>query len=50
MVCESNSNKNIIAYIKINNFASKKIFEKNNFKIVDSTTIDNKQYILKMAK
>ena len=50
-ICESNSDKNIIAYIKTSNIASKKIFEKNNFQIFDIITInDEKYYLLKRAK
>ncbi len=49
--CESNSDKNIIAYIKTSNVASKKIFEKNNFQIFDIITINSeKYYLFKKAK
>lgn len=50
-VCQYNNDKNLISYIKINNFASKTIFKKNDFKIFNTTTINNQQYhILKRAK
>ena len=51
IICKSNSNKNIIAYIKTSNVASKKIFEKNNFQIFDIITINSeKYYLFKKAK
>lgn len=51
IICKSNSNKNIIAYIKTSNAASKKIFEKNNFSIFDIITINSeKYYFLKRIK
>lgn len=51
IICKSNSNKNIIAYIKTSNAASKKIFEKNNFSIFDIITINSeKYYLFKKAK
>lgn len=47
-ICEQNATKSLLAYIKINNLASKIIFEKNDFVLSDEILINaSKYYIFK---
>lgn len=45
-ICEYNATKSLLAYIKINNLASKIIFEKNDFVLSDEILINAQKYYI----